>query len=149
MSVIEGIYHNPDTGTDERRALACDANGRLRIAPSQAVAYPVGSMANNTQTLTTPLDLGDGHPYTILIARKNGAASPKEALQIQTSLDGSLWLPAPGLLFAMEARFVSTAGMASFNVRGRPVGRFVRILYQNGDVAQTDLVLELAALAGA
>ncbi len=149
MSVIEGIYHNPDTGTDERRALTCDANGRLRITPSQAVAYPVGSMANNTQTLTAPLDLGDGHPYTILIARKNGVASPKEALQIQTSIDGSLWLPAPGLLFAMEARFVSTAGVASFNVRGRPVGRYARILYQNGDVAQTGLVLELAALAGA
>jgi hypothetical protein len=29
MSVIEGIFHNPDTGIDERRLIACDTEGRL------------------------------------------------------------------------------------------------------------------------
>ncbi|BCX82723.1 hypothetical protein MIT9_P2309 [Methylomarinovum caldicuralii] len=97
MSVIEGIYHNPDTGTGERRTLACDANGRLLLAPTLVESWNAGAMIPRATFTTPPVDLGEATAYTLLIARKSGIASKLEALEIQTSVDGTRWLPAAGI----------------------------------------------------
>ncbi|MEW8420114.1 MAG: hypothetical protein AB2669_08415 [Candidatus Thiodiazotropha endolucinida] len=155
MSVIEGIYHNPDTGIDERRLIACDAQGRLlhssrANAPSPLTeVFTLGRVRRGRQITTDPIDLDESQGYTLLIVRKFGIASRREALEIQTSVDGERWLPAAGLtLESNTARYESANGRKSFTLQGRPVGQFVRLVFQNGSRTQPDLVLELTALAG-
>ena len=154
MSVIEGIYHNPDTGIDERRLIACDAQGRLLQSsransrnPICTEIFALGRVRRGRQITTDPMDLGESQGYTLLIVRKSGIASRREALEIQTSVDGERWLPAAGLDSEI-ARYESASGRESFTLQGRPVGQFVRLVYQNGSRTQRDLVLELTALAG-
>jgi len=158
MSVIEGVYHNPDTGIDERRLIACDAEGRLLGAQApgssasgmRADVFAVGALERGESVTTDPIDLGESHGYTLLIARKLGTASRNEAMEIQTSVDGTRWLPGAGFyLDANVAWYQPDSGSDYFTVQGRPVGRFARVVFQNGNRPQTDLVLELAALAGA
>lgn len=154
MSVIEGIFYNPETGLDERRPIACDAFGRLFAAgaatASRVETFTIGALARAASVTTDPVDLGAGHPYTLLVARKAGAASRNEAMEIQSSIDGVRWLPAAGIHPDTNvAWYEPNGGSAYFTVQGRPIGRFVRLAFKNGNTAQTDLVLELAALAGA
>ena len=156
MSVIEGIYHNPDTGIDERRLIACDAQGRLlqssRVnspSPMRTEVFALGRVRRGRQITTDTVDLGESQGYTLLIVRKFGIASRREALEIQTSVDGARWLPAAGLtLESNTARYESPNGRESFTLQGRPIGHFVRLVFQNGSRTQPDLVLELTALAG-
>jgi hypothetical protein len=156
MSVIEGIYHNPDTGIDERRLIACDTEGRLlnsqamgSVSGMRTDVFVIGRLGCGESVTTKPIDLGESQGYTLLIARKLGTASRNEAMEIQTSVDGSRWLPAAGLfLDANVAWYQPDSGSDYFTVQGRPVGRFARVVFQNGNRPQTDLVLELAALAG-
>lgn len=157
MSVIEGIFHNPETGLDERRPIACDAFGRLlaadgvgAVAASRVEVFTIGALARAASVTTDPVDLGVGHPYTLVVARKSGVASKREAMEIQSSIDGVRWLPAASVdSYAGVAWYAPKDGSAYFAVQGRPIGRFVRIAFKNGNTAQTNLVLELAALAGA
>ena len=156
MSVIEGIYHNPDSGIDERRLIACDAQGRLLHSSRANVPSPIRTevfawerIRRDQQMTTDPINLGESHSYTLLIARKSGIASRQEVLEIQASVDGERWLPAAGLYFESNtARYESANGSENFTLQGRPVGHFVRLVYQNGSRTQRDLVLELTALAG-
>ncbi|MBX2807843.1 MAG: hypothetical protein KTR20_04350 [Cellvibrionaceae bacterium] len=156
MSVIEGIYYNPDTGIDERRLIACDAEGRLlqsssahSPSPIRTEVFALGRVRRGRLITTDPMDLGETHAYTLLIVRKSGVASRREALEIQTSVDGERWLSAAGLTLESNlARYESANGRESFTLQGRPVGQFVRLVYQNGSRTQHDLVLELTALAG-
>ncbi|MEK8089239.1 hypothetical protein [Thermithiobacillus plumbiphilus] len=156
MSVIEGIFHNPETGLDERRPIACDAFGRLlaadgagAVAASRVEVFTIGALARAASVTTDPVDLGVGHPYTLVVARKAGAASRNEAMEIQSSIDGVRWLPAAGIHpDANVAWYEPNGGSDYFTVQGRPIGRFARIAFKNGNTAQTELVLELAALAG-
>ncbi|WP_369602637.1 hypothetical protein AAIA72_06710 [Hahella sp. SMD15-11] len=158
MSVIEGIYHNPDTGTDERRLIRCDVEGRLLSAHAAGGAatgmltwaFHPGRVPRGESATTDPVDLGESHPFTLLVARKLGTASRNEAMEIQSSVDGTRWLPAAGIYpDANVAWYQPDSGNDYFTVQGRPVGRFARIVFQNGNRVQSDLVLELAALAGA
>lgn len=148
MSVIEGIFRNPETGLDERRTIACDAFGRL-LAASRVDVFTIGSLDAAASVTTSHVDLGVGHPYTLIVARKSGVASLDEAMEIQSSIDGVRWLPAASVgSYAGVAWYAPEGGSAYFAVQGRPIGRFVRIVFLNGVTAQTELVLELAALAG-
>lgn len=156
MSVIEGIFRNAETGLDERRTIACDAFGRLLAAGAGASAasrvevFTIGSLDAAASVTTSHVDLGVGHPYTRVVARKSGVASLSEAMEIQSSIDGVRWLPAASVdSYAGVAWYAPEGGSAYFAVQGRPIGRFVRIVFLNGVTAQTELVLELAALAGA
>lgn len=157
MSVKEGISYNPDTGIDEQRLIACDTESWLLSAqvlgsPESGMhtdIFAVGRLGRGESAATDLVDLGESHGYTLLIARKLGTASRNEAMEIQTSVDGARWLPAAGLYpDANIARHQPEGGSDYFTVQGRPVGRYVRILYQNGNRNQPDLVLELAALTG-
>jgi hypothetical protein len=155
MSVIEGIVHDPETGLDERRPLACDESGRLLATAesarpaSRGKVFNMGSLESEAQVNTVPLDLGAGHPYGLLIARKSGVASPSEGMVIQSSIDGARWLPAAGVYPNDNlARHAPVGGADTFIVQGRPIGRFVRLVYRNGATPQTELMLELAAWTG-
>jgi hypothetical protein len=112
--------------------------------------FAIGGLGRGETVTTDSSDVGESHGCTLLVARKLGAASRNEAMEIQTSVDGARWLPAAGLYpDANIARHQQEAGSDYFTVQGRPVGRYIRILYQNGNRNQPDLVLELTALAGA
>lgn len=147
--ILEGTYRHPTTGRDEIRCIRCDASGHLMGAPALASAFAVGVLSAGGSVATDPIDLGEAHGYTLLLARKSGVASKQEAMEIQSSIDGVRWLPAAGIyLDENVAWYKPPNGSDYFTVQGRPIGRFVRIAFKNGNTAQTDLVLELAALAG-
>ncbi|MEW6100647.1 MAG: hypothetical protein AB1666_15820 [Pseudomonadota bacterium] len=147
--ILEGTYRNPTTGRDEIRCIRCDASGHMMGVPALASAFAVGALSADGSVTTDAVDLGEEHGYTLLLARKSGVASKQEAMEIQSSIDGVRWLPAAGIHpDANVAWYEPNGGSDYFTVQGRPVGRFVRIVFQNGNTAQTELVLELAALAG-
>jgi hypothetical protein len=72
MSVIEGIYHSPDIAIDERRLIACDAEGRLieTLAPGSSTSgmrtdvFAIGRLECGESVTTDPIDLGESHGYT-------------------------------------------------------------------------------------
>jgi len=147
--ILEGTYRNPTTGRDEIRCIRCDASGHLTGTPALASAFAVGALSADGSVTTDAVDLGEEHGYTLLLARKSGVASEQEAMEIQSSIDGVRWLPAAGIHPNVNvAWYEPNGGSAYFTVQGRPIGRFARIAFKNGNTAQTELVLELAALAG-
>lgn len=147
--ILEGTYHNPATGRDEIRCIRCDASGHMMGVPALASTFAVGALSADGSVTTDAVDLGEEHGYTLLLARKSGVASKQEAMQIQSSIDGVRWLPAAGIHpDENTASHEPPNGSDSFTVQGRPIGRFVRIVFQNGNTAQSELVIELAALAG-
>lgn len=147
--ILEGTYRNPTTGRDEIRCIRCDASGHMMGVPALASAFAVGALSADGSVATDAVDLGEEHGYTLLLARKSGVASKQEAMEIQSSIDGVRWLPAAGIHpDANVAWYEPNGGSDYFTVQGRPIGRFVRIAFKNGNTAQTELILELAALAG-
>lgn len=147
--ILEGTYRNPTTGRDEIRCIRCDASGHLTGTPALASAFAVGALSADGSVTTDAVDLGEEHGYTLLLARKSGVASKQEAMEIQSSIDGVRWLPAAGIYpDENTGSHEPPNGSDSFTVQGRPIGRFARIAFKNGNAAQTELVLELAALAG-
>lgn len=149
MNVIEGVYRNPNTGIDERYVLVCDAEGRLitTVSNRPVDVFDIGALPINENFTSPVIDLGEGHPYALLIVRKAGLASANENLTIETSVDGSRWLPAAGIGFINgPAYYQAGVGAANILLKGHPTGRFARVVYNNGGTAQTDLVIEFAAL---
>lgn len=117
--------------------------------PALASAFAVGALSADGSVATDAVDLGEEHGYTLLLSRKSGVASKQEAMEIQSSIDGVRWLPAAGIYSDENVAWHKPPnGSDYFTVQGRPIGRFARIAFKNGNAAQTELVLELAALAG-
>lgn len=147
--IFEGTYHNTSTGEDETRCIRCDASGFVMGVPSLAWIFTVGAVTSGTAITTDSVDLGEGHGYTLVLVRKIGVASNQESLEIQSSIDGERWSPVVGLeQGASVGMHQPPNGSDFYTVQGRPIGRFVRIAFQNGNTAQDDLVLELSAMAG-
>jgi len=147
--ILEGTYYNSTTGQDETRCIRCNSSGYLIGAPTLAFTYDVGALPANGSINTDVVDLGEGSIYTLLIARKSGIASSQESMSINSSIDGVRWLVTASANFNPNLAWHSPSGSNNqFVVQGRPIGRFVRINFKNGSTNQTNLVLELAALAG-
>jgi hypothetical protein len=139
------------TNSGDVRNVRCSPDGMLRvaIAPPIALRYDIGAVAANAVVYTPALDLGadESRQHTLLMAIKRGAASSGELVTIDSSLDGADWIVSPNAAGATAAASSSGSSTGLF-IQGRPLGRYVRLRYQNGSTAQTALILNLTAMAG-
>lgn len=126
--------------------------GDPKLFPSSKFwSFNLRSVPRYTNIYTDIIDLGENHAYTLLIARKTGNAGLYETLEIQASVDGVNWVPAaggPGYPHDFTARSKLSNRASSFCVWGRPVGRYVRIYFENGSYGQDELIIDLGAFGG-
>ncbi len=154
MTIAKGI-HYPVGGNAVAVPLRCDAEGRVYLADyatppaSLSLATAVGALAANATAVSATLDLGESPRHTLLLARKAGVASNGETMEIQSSPDGVVWTGCPDAAGTNGRAFQQyLTGQAMHVLQGRPMDRYARVSFKNGVTAQTDLVLELTALAG-
>jgi len=124
---------------------------QLEPAPVHLSAKtPVGALAINASAVSATLDLGGKARHTLLLARKTGVASNGEMIEMQSSPDEAAWTVCPDAAGDTGlAQQQYAIGQAMHVMQARPMDRYVRASFKNGLTAQTALVLELTALAGA
>ena len=155
MTIAKGI-HYPVGGNAVAVPLRCDAKGRVYLADYEpppvnvSIQTAVGALRANATAVSETLDLGEAPRHTLLCARKTGAASNGETMEIQSSPDQAAWTVCPDAAGDTGlAQQQYAIGQAIHLMQARPMNRYVRVSFKNGVTAQTALVLHLMALAGA
>lgn len=136
-----------------------DSDGRIWAGQDlfpqpRAWSFNFENVAAYSDSYTDVIDLGEGFLYVFLIARKIGNSASGGFLEIQSSVNGERWAPAAlaigGEYITNYDALISRAQLPApvYYIYGRPIGRYVRVLYHNGGVVQSNLVLDLWALGG-
>lgn len=131
-----------------------DSAGRLLggqglFPPPKFWSFDLGYFSAGEVRYTDVIDLGEGHSYTFLVARRIGNPQKFQEIEIHSSIDRARWAPAAGPYYGI-ARYDSwLSELVSFCVWGRPIGRYVRIYYRNAvSVSVNNVVIQLVAFSG-